>query len=673
MTLCSGQTVTPIRPRLRLGSCRVLLRQLCEQQVAWGEIATTMARDPLLAWSVLSSLPLDAPLAERELVELIEGRLIRLGADLLRSWALQASLEASDGSGLEHRCSHALLVAELALQLATETGYPSPQQAYLAGLWHDLAGLFELADPNGLEDSNVIRRADRSATMAARAAPGLTVLDAIRLHVENEDCIADAHALARLLWVACTLAEAEPDRALAALSRVAGLPARTLLDLREDVTYLADDAMRGRGPAGGGESMIPLLANHQARGSGKGQTAGSLPWVHAAARGLMHGAFIDVDEATLRERLDAGSLLLTGTDGPRLVLEAHGEKFLPVLNGAIEATALAGLPLSANHPSSILTLALRRSDPVRFAGAPGGPGRSTLDWQIDRWLGGTGFVAWPWQVDGRKGVALFVGEEPVSVDGIGGQRTNLLTASLGELLRTRRRQAERDAREEATRIRYEERARRIRHEASNPLSLIRSYLDLLRERHGAEGATGDDLAILGSEIDRIGQMLRRMSGGPVTDDEPGHCLANDVLRDLATLTTDTLFASRGIHLDLRLAAHLPAARIPRSILRQVLLNLLRNAAEAVGERGRVTLASSGPVSVDGQLCLEIRVIDTGPGLPDGRLANLFADGGSSKDGAHDGIGLTIVRDLLREHGCALVCRSQPKAGTGMQIFIPAHA
>ncbi|MCB1886197.1 MAG: HDOD domain-containing protein [Rhodocyclaceae bacterium] len=668
----SGQAVFPVRPRLRLGSCRALLRQLCEQQVAWSEIATTMARDPLLAWSVLSSLPLDAPLGERELADLIEGRLIRLGADLLRSWALHASLEASDGPALEHRCSHALLVAELSLQLASETGYPAPQQAYLAGLWHDLAGLFELADPNGLEDSNVIRRADRSAALAARAAPGPTVLDAVRLHVENEDCIADAHALARLLWVACTLAEAEPERALAALSRVAGLPSRTLLDLREDVTYLAEDAMRSK-VRPGGESTIPLLASHQARGTGGGQTASSLPWVHAAARGLMHGAFIDVDEGTLRDRLDAGSVLLTGTDGPRLILEAHGEKFLPVLNGSIEPGALAGLPLSANHPSSTLTLALRRSDPVRFAGAPGGPGRSTLDWQIDRWLGGSGFVAWPWQVDGRKGVALFVGEAPVSVDGIGGQRSNLLTASLGELLRARRRQAEREAREEATRGQYESRARRIRHEASNPLSLIRSYLDLLRERHGAEGETGDDLAILGSEIDRIGQMLRRMSGAPTTDNEPRHCLANDVLRDLATLTTDTLFASRGTQLDLRLAAQLPAARIPRSILRQVLLNLLRNAAEAVGERGRVTLASSGPVSVDGRLCVEIRVIDNGQGLPDGRLANLFADGDSDKGEGHDGIGLTIVRDLLREHDCALVCRSQPRAGTGMQIFIPVHA
>jgi len=387
----------------------------------------------------------------------------------------------------------------------------------------------------------------------------------------------------------------------------------------------------------------------------------------------MHGAFIDVDEDTLRDRLEAGCALLTGSDGPRLVFEAHGEKFLPLLHGGLDPADLAGLPLSASHPTSTLTLALRRGDPVRFAAAPGGPGRSTLDWQLDRWLGGSGFVAWPWQVDGRQGVALFVGDEPVSIDGIGSQRSNLLNASLGELLRARRRLAERSAREEATRNQYDERARRIRHEASNPLSLIRSYLDLLRERHGANGKTRDDLAILGSEVDRVGQMLRRMSGAPGADNEARHCLANDVLRDLATLTTDTLFACRGITLDLRLTAQLPAARIPRSILRQVLLNLLRNASEAVAERGRVTLASSGPVSVDGRLCVEIRVIDNGLGLPDGRLANLFADGESSKGNGHDGIGLTIVRDLLREYDCALVCRSQPKAGTGMQIFIPVHA
>ena len=334
---------------------------------------------------------------------------------------------------------------------------------------------------------------------------------------------------------------------------------------------------------------------------------------------------------------------------------------------------LAGIGLRSDNPNSTLALALHRAAPLHYSPADGGPGRSTADWQIDRWLGGGGFTAWPWQVDGRRGVAVFADSAPRADDALDACRRNLIDSALGELLRMRRRLAERQAREESALQGFRQRIRRMQHETSSPLSLIRSYLDLIRERHGADRKTCEDLAVLGSEIDRVGRMLRHMGDAGTHDAEARVCLPNEVLRDLATVCSDTLFARRGVRLDLRLVPTLPAARIPRSILRQVLLNLLRNAAEAVPAGGRVTLASSGPVAVDGRLCVEIRVVDNGPGLPRERLANLYAEGGSVKGGGDRGSGLSIVRELLQEYNAAMVCRSQERAGTGMQIFIPAQA
>jgi len=672
MNAPASSDLPSIKPRLRLESCRVLLRQLCEAQPPWAEIAGAAARDPLLSWAILSSLPLPQGLDGQNLTAQIESRLDRLGADLLRAWILGASLEASDSPALEKRSSQAILVAELALHLAQESGYRAPQEAYLAGLWHELAALFEDGDPNGLEDGNPVRRAERSMRLAGRAAPGLPVLDAIRLHVEGEECIGDSHALTRILWVACTLAEARPERALASLSHIIGLPARVLLELREDVTYMADDALRESAHETLPTTAALVVGPQEAQAAaGEGRVAGSQPWIGAASRGLMQSAFIEVDEALLCDRLYAGCALLTGAPGPQLVLEEVGDRLQPVLAQDLDTAWLDGMSLGTANPNSTLALALRRGDALRYSITQGPPGRSTVDWQLSRWLGCTGFTAWPWQIGQRRGIALFT--DAHSDDCTAQHRDNLLVSALGELLRSRRRLAESRAREQAAQHQFDERARRMRHEASSPLSLIRNYLDLIRERHGADDETGEDLAILGSEIDRVDQMLRRMSGAPMAKQETARCQVNHVLRDLAALCTDTLFASRGLRLDLRLAAQLPAVGMPSSILRQILLNLLRNAAEALPEGGRVTLASGGPVSVDGRLCVEIRVIDNGPGLPAGRLERLYADGQSDKGGHNEGIGLSIVRDLLHEYEAAMICRSQPRAGTGMQIFIPVLA
>ena len=104
------------------------MRLLCEQPPQWSEIAATVSRDPLLAWSILNALPLAGDRGDQQLVAQIENRLTRLGADLLRAWALHASLEASDSPMLERRSAHALLVAELAAHLARQSSHLSPQE-----------------------------------------------------------------------------------------------------------------------------------------------------------------------------------------------------------------------------------------------------------------------------------------------------------------------------------------------------------------------------------------------------------------------------------------------------------------------------------------------------------------------------------------------------------------
>jgi signal transduction histidine kinase len=109
------------------------------------------------------------------------------------------------------------------------------------------------------------------------------------------------------------------------------------------------------------------------------------------------------------------------------------------------------------------------------------------------------------------------------------------------------------------------------------------------------------------------------------------------------------------------------------ILKQILVNLVKNAIEAlVGSGGRIEIANRGHVNRERRLYLELVVSDTGPGLSRDVLANLFSAVKSTKEGPHHGLGLSIVHNLVKKLNGHIACRSGT-TGTSFEILLPAHA
>ena len=108
-------------------------------------------------------------------------------------------------------------------------------------------------------------------------------------------------------------------------------------------------------------------------------------------------------------------------------------------------------------------------------------------------------------------------------------------------------------------------------------------------------------------------------------------------------------------------------------LKQILVNLVKNAVEALGTTGgRIEIANRGQVNRERSLYLELVVSDTGPGLSREVLANLFAAVKSTKAGPHHGLGLSIVHGLVKQLNGHIACRSGA-TGTSFEILLPAHA
>ena len=129
------------------------------------------------------------------------------------------------------------------------------------------------------------------------------------------------------------------------------------------------------------------------------------------------------------------------------------------------------------------------------------------------------------------------------------------------------------------------------------------------------------------------------------------------------------FRKRGVELIVDLAPDLPVPLIDDSQLRQALLNLLRNAAEALEEHrpggGSVTVTTLS----EGDDAIVLEVHDDGPGIPRELADKLFDPFVSTKERG-TGLGLALTHQIVLEHGGLMSVDSAPGAGTRFRIRLP---
>jgi signal transduction histidine kinase len=179
----------------------------------------------------------------------------------------------------------------------------------------------------------------------------------------------------------------------------------------------------------------------------------------------------------------------------------------------------------------------------------------------------------------------------------------------------------------------------VAHEINNPLAVILGYARLLQKK--ADGSLAEDLRIIEDEavlardiVEGLLDLSRPLPGGRERVDLREVC--DEVVGRLreATAAETAVFRVEGSG---------SAPGIPAK-LRQVLANLVRNAAEAAGPGGRVTVRVKEEPSA-----VRVEVEDTGPGIDERSLARLFEPFFTTKDRG-TGLGLAVSRAIARAHG-----------------------
>lgn len=215
----------------------------------------------------------------------------------------------------------------------------------------------------------------------------------------------------------------------------------------------------------------------------------------------------------------------------------------------------------------------------------------------------------------------------------------------------------------------------VAHEIRNPLHAIRAAVELLEVKGGAGPGTRDYLQIIYGEVERLDGLVEDVlafARVPRLAKTPSD--VNRVAEEAARMVR----FPEVVKLGLELGAGLPAVELDPGRIKQVLINLLDNAAQAQPEGGTVTLVTGragprGPIPCGAEALewVELRVEDSGPGISAEDLPRLFEPFFTKRRaGEGTGLGLSICQKLIEAHGGSLEVDSEPGKGSRFSVFLP---
>ena len=218
-------------------------------------------------------------------------------------------------------------------------------------------------------------------------------------------------------------------------------------------------------------------------------------------------------------------------------------------------------------------------------------------------------------------------------------------------------------------------ARKVVHEVNNPLGIMKNYLKILGIKLKDQGIELEEIGILNEEIDRIAHILGELTAVSAKTSRKRTLVdINALVNNLVKLTAEPLMKEKKVvvHVDLDPAE--PKLMSDKDSLKQILVNLIKNASEAMTTGGNLYLQTrhrAVPSKGDERHgYVEVAVGDDGPGIPDRIKRRIFEPFVSSKGGTHSGLGLSIVHNLVNGLNGSIVCRSEEGKGTRFKIELP---
>ncbi len=207
----------------------------------------------------------------------------------------------------------------------------------------------------------------------------------------------------------------------------------------------------------------------------------------------------------------------------------------------------------------------------------------------------------------------------------------------------------------------------LSHEINNPIHNIQSLLESSLRK--VDGPTRELLALALEEVTRMAKLTRQMLEfyrGSVVEMERVPVDVRELLRSIAK-ENEAALRNHGIETVLDVADGRSCVLGSRDKLKQVFLNLILNARDAMPHGGRLTLRLRG-----GNGHVHVEVTDTGVGIPPENLGKIFdAFFTTKKEVSGVGLGLSVTYGIVQQHSGTITVSSKPGKGTTFHIALPA--
>jgi signal transduction histidine kinase/HD-like signal output (HDOD) protein len=623
--------------------------------------------------------------------------ILQLGRNMIKNLAISASVLEAFGQvktgpdfRLESYWGHCFLCAALARQTAMAIGFPQKEEAFLAGLLHDIGKLVLLSQP-GMEYAKILKELDGGPNLAAaeRARLGIDhaeagnlllerdgfssiVADAVLYHHEAEPRLEDAFDLSKIIFMANLISHAEDapthNRGIQAAGTFFGLTPGQAEELYANAKKEAASTAESLG--------ITLAEPEQAEPTPPKRERRKELVGAVRNQALLIGTLNPLMEADSRERIlsiiHQGARILFNL---RQVITFLYEPATNKLAAAVPPEhelfpRIQHLKILEKHSDILAVRSFHQNRVIHSFDPEFKDGLTIADEQIRRLFKTDGLICLPISARREPLGVIVAGVDAEEAPDLAaqGDLVTLFTNQVGLCLHLQ------TVKENQTMRIVQERmeasaamARIMVHETNNPLGIIGNYINVLSRKLGPREDVLEELGILKEEVERIRQIIRKMTLVSPTQSNPAPLGLNKIVQDIVRLLDSSVLDSSGVKVQLNLASDLPLVSIDGGKLIQVITNLVKNAVEAMPEGGKMSLTTR--LSEDrGRVLLIIR--DDGPGLPEQVRARIFEPQQTTKGGDHFGLGLSIVRNLVTEMKGSIECRTSEQTGTAFIISLP---
>jgi HD-like signal output (HDOD) protein/signal transduction histidine kinase len=672
-----------------------LIEHLQADDAGMPELAALIAKDAAMTSKILTVANSSAYHRNQRTVGL-EQSLVSLGTDMIKTLVISESVfqtfnsfPHSSSTDLRGFWKGSLTTAVIARDIAKQMEYPHVEEAYLAGLLHNVGRLALLATAPKEYSFNFMARDDEALCAVEQRTLQIThseagawlierwhldsfLADSVLYHHEPIARLESAHPLIRIVRLAHLLCcHEDQQQAIEDAGHLVGLDAEVLERIVNNAARQVEKSAEYLGIDLAGVDEVPVPTAYappppvdQVRQRLSDEVRNMvLVSEMGQTFARQHG------EAGLLESMTRSARILFDFETAVVLLENPTGHALHGMPAGEHQQRLAEFAIPLAKGGVVAQSALDRK--LAYIGRDGP--LSVAEEQLFRILGTESMVCVP-LVANQRCLGVLIGGAPAwqmpafqkrerFLQSFGTQAAASLETAISERGHAKRQIAH--VAEE-----YREASRRVVHEVNNPLSIIKNYLSVLDGKLAKREPVVGEMSILNEEIDRVGQLINGLADLQPTETSRVTDVGR-VVDDVLRLFRVTDFVPASVQIVVRMQEDPAEIDGDADLLKQILVNLIKNAVEALPDGGKIEISNRGHVNRERKLYLELVIGDSGPGLSAEVLANLFSPVRSGKEGANHGLGLSIVHGLVKKMQGLITCRSG-KTGTTFEILLPAR-